>query len=192
MSEIDLRARCSKHFTWSDLIECGETWASLQREGEAVSNLPSRPETWEALGALARRLLDPLVDHFGAVRLTYGFAGPALTRRVPGRIAPSLDQHAGYEHNARGARVCPRGGQACDLCVPGVSSLVVGRWIREALPFDRMYLYGADRPLHVSDAIEPAGRVVAMRPGGRGRVPMDVTRRGLDEIEALFAARARR
>lgn len=184
MSVDVLRAQCARYFSFADLIECGDTWKRLAQQGATVPDLPSRDETWEGLAALARALLDPLHARFGRVELTYGFAGPALTRHIRGRICPPLDQHAGSELDARGRRVCARGGQACDLRVPGVDALTVARWVRENLPFDRMYLYGLDRPLHLSHAPEPVGKVFAMRPGSRGLVPCDVTRRAWDEVAA--------
>lgn len=152
-----------------------------------MSNLPLRDETFEAIEALARTLLDPLRERFGAVEITYGFAGPALTKHIPKRISPPHDQHGGFERTARGSRVCERGGQSCDLRVPGVESLEVARWIRDTLPFDRMYLYAPDRPLHLSHASKGSRSIIAMRPGGRGTVPMDVTRRAWDEIASLLA-----
>ncbi len=154
-----------------------------------MANIPLRDETWEGLAALARTLLDPLHDRFGAVEITYGFAGSGLTRSIPGRIAPSLDQHGGSELGPRGARVCGRGGQACDLRVAGVDALTVAAFVREALPYDRMYLYGADRPLHLSWSAEPVGKVYAMCPGGRGRVPREVTGWGWEEIAGRLAGR---
>ena len=184
---IDLRARCARYFTYADLIECGDTWQRLRREGNGVPNAPLRDESYEGIAALAATLLDPLVDHFGSVEITYGFAGPALTRHIARSIAPPLDQHAGSELNARGSLVCARRGQSCDLRVPGVDALTVAAWVRARLPFDRVYLYGLDRPLHVSHAPEPVGKVFAMCPGARGAVPRDMTRRGADEIAAMFA-----
>lgn len=186
MIRVDLQARCSAYFTWRDLIECGETFQRLRDEGRPVDNLPRAEESFDAVAKLAQTLLDPLHAHFGAVQLTYGFAGPALTKHIPGRISPPHDQHAGFEHNPRGGRVCRRDGQACDLRVPGRGALEVARWIRDALPFDRIYLYGDDRPLHLSFAAEPRGAIIAMRPGGGARVPLDVSRRSWDEIAALF------
>jgi hypothetical protein len=186
---VDLQARCSAYFTWRDLIECGETFHRLRDEGISVNNLPRTDESFAALAGLAQTLLDPLRAHFGVVQLTYGFAGPALTKHIARGISPPHDQHAGHEHNASGGRVCARDGQACDLRVPGRGALVVARWIRETLPFDRIYLYGDDRPLHLSFATEPRGAVIAMRPGGRARVPLDVSRRSWDEIAALLAPR---
>ena len=36
----------------------------------------------------------------------------------------------------------------------GIDSLTVAQWIVVNLPFDRLYFYGKDRPLHVSIAPE--------------------------------------
>lgn len=129
---------------------------------------------------LAETVVDPVWARFGAVALSYGFASPALTRHVKGRIAPSLDQHAGVERNAKGARVCDRGGQACDFCVEGVSSLVVAAFLRETADFDRMYLYGPERPVHVSVGPASSRKVYAMVSGGRSLVPREVSRESLE------------
>lgn len=131
-------------------------------ERGAVANLPASEATWAGIARLAEAILDPLRERYGAVTLTYGFAGPALTRLVAGGIAPRLDQHAGSERTARGAAVCARGGQACDLRVPGVSAFEVARWVGENLPFDRMYLYGSARSVHLSHGPDGARSVHAM------------------------------
>ena len=186
MSTFDLRACCSRYFTFADLIECGETWNSYARAGTSIANLPVQGDTLDGIASLAREILDPLHEEFGSVALTYGFAGPALTRHIKGKISPPHDQHAGSELNPRGSLICARHGQACDIHVPGVNSLAVARWVQERLPFDRMYLYGHGRPLHVSYGPEGARKVYAMLPHERGRVPRDVSRRGWAEIGALF------
>jgi len=179
---LDLHQPCAKHFTWSDLLACGDTVARRAREGVPVGNIPLRDETWEGLASLATTLLDPLWDHFGRVEITYGFAGPPLTRHIVGGIAPSLDQHAGAELGPRGSPVCSRGGQSCDLRVPGVDAVTLAHWVAAKLPFDRMYLYGLDRPVHLSWSKSPVGKVFAMCPGGRKTVPRDVTRATPDEV----------
>lgn len=175
MANDDLRDRCARYFTWGDVIECGETWARLRDTPDAVANLPRRDETWAGIAKLAQEILDPLHERFGRVELTYGFASPTLTRHIARGIAPSLDQHAGEELTAAGRRVCARGGQSCDLRVPGVSALEVGRWIRDNLPFDRLYLYGPTRSLHVSHGPEGSRRVYAMIRHAQRTVPRAVT-----------------
>lgn len=174
MARDDLRERCARYFTWRDLIECGETWHRLQGGATPVDNVPRRDETWAGLEALARDVLDPLREHFGAVELSYGFAGPSLTKHIARGIAPALDQHAGAEETASGRRVCARGGQSCDLRVPGVSAVELGRWIHASLPFDRLYLYGPSRSVHVSHGPEHSRAVYAMVSGARRVVPRAV------------------
>ena len=145
-----LDAHCGQQFRFRDLIECGETWHRL-----GFPNLPTRPESYNALYDLASKLLDPVVDYFGSIRLTYGFASRELTREIRGRIAPKLDQHACHELDGRGRYICGRLGAACDFIVDDEDMFEVASWIVENLPFDRLYVYGKDRPLHVSYA--PSG-----------------------------------
>ena len=176
-SPVDLDGACSRHFKWRDLLHCGETWQRLSQEGGgAYTNLPKQRETWKGLRQLATQLLDPLVDRFGPLQLTYAFAGKELTRHIRERIAPKLDQHAGSELDRNGRLLCPRRGQAVDLQVAGVPTDQVMAWIRAQLPFDRLYFYGIDRPLHVSVGPELKRQVVLMLPGPSGRrVPRRVS-----------------
>jgi hypothetical protein len=57
--------------------------------------------------------LDPVIDWFGMIELTYGFCSPALARQVSGRIDPKRDQHAAHERNrldqARHPKQAPKG-----------------------------------------------------------------------------------
>ncbi|WP_062270706.1 hypothetical protein [Endozoicomonas arenosclerae] len=140
---------CSRHFLYKDIICCGSTY-----QQEVIPNLPEQQKSWEAIAELAQHILDPVVDHFGKVELTYGFCGhklglTILKNDLPG-IAPKLDQHAGYELNSKGKRICERGGMACDFMVRDTPSSQVALWIVENCPFDRLYFYGDDRPIHVS------------------------------------------
>lgn len=156
---------CGESLTFRDFFEAGETWARHR-----VDNIPRQKETFEAIERLCRDVLDPVRRRFGPFRITYGFAGPQLTRLVPGQIDRSLDQHAGHELKPRGTGlICPREGQAADFLVPGVSSIDVARWIAEATPFDRLYVYGHDRPLHVSAGPQQSRAIIAMRVGPSGR-----------------------
>ncbi len=135
-----------------------------------LRNAPVEEATWAALESLATTILDPVVDALGPLRVTYGFASPDLVRSIrrrarqearSPRICPRVDQHAGHELVA-GARVCSRAGVAVDFEVPGVSSDAVASWLLARTPVDRIYLYGADRPLHVSWAPSPAGLAYLM------------------------------
>lgn len=167
----DLVEPCSRHFRWRALIVCGPTALRLEAEGHEIAT-PQAVESWRMLAGLAQKVLDPVVDNFGALELTYGFAGPKLTRRIPGRIATNLDQHAASELNQRGHRICLRQGAAADFHVPGVDSKLLLDWLIGCVPFDRIYYYGPKKPVHVSWGI-PQARLcweMVRTPTGR-RIP---------------------
>ena len=146
----DIDASCGRYFTYRDLIECGDTWHRLNAIGQTIENRPLAKETWTSIRHLASKILDPVVEEFGPVTLTYGHAGAALTKHIPGGIAPRLDQHAGHELNSRGNPICGRLGQAADFYVEGAGTDEIARFIVTTTPFDRLYLYGVERPLVVS------------------------------------------
>ncbi|MEI6414681.1 MAG: DNA phosphorothioation-associated putative methyltransferase, partial [Pseudomonadota bacterium] len=168
----DIDTPCGHFLTYRQLIECGETQAQT-----GLANRPKQPETYTALHELATRLLDPIIEYYGMVQLTYGFCTPELARHITGRIAPKLDQHAACEQNRLGRPVCPRFGAAVDFLVEDEDMIEVGRWITQTLPFDRMYLYGPDKPLHLSYGPEQARQITLMLPRGpEGRlVPSTIT-----------------
>ena len=156
---------CGKHFSYRNFIECGETQKRLH-----LSNIPSNPETYNALYSLATQVLDPVVDYFGLIRLTYGFCSNELSREISGRIAPTLDQHAGHELNVRGEPICSRLGAAVDFIVDDESMYEVAVWICKNTPFDRIYIYGEGKPLHVSFSETPRKQVTKMAPSANGRL----------------------
>lgn len=160
----DLDEPCGRYHRFRDFIECGETQAKY-----GIPNVPKEPETYNALAQLAHEVIDPVMDYFGGIKLTYGFCGAELARKVPGRIDPSRDQHAGYDYNRRGKRICGRLGAAVDFIVEDENMAEVALWIVENCPFDRIYLYAKDRPVHVSVGPECAGQVVVMRAAEAGR-----------------------
>lgn len=179
---MDIETHCSRHFRYIDLIQCGETWHRLASEATAaagrapIDNLPKQPGTWQAIADLAVHILDPLVDAFGAIELTYGFAGPALTRHIRRRIAPRLDQHAGYELRSDGQPICVRGGMAADFYVPNVPHPVVIQHLVAGSRFDRLYIYKGERPLHVSYGPEVRGMIVRFRRASNERMIPQVQR----------------
>lgn len=164
MIDERLDQRCSSHFTYRELIEAGETWHRLR-----IANLPAQAETWNALRRLATDILDPVSEQFGHVVISYGFASTVLTRQIRSRIDPSRDQHAGHELRPDGTPICPRLGQAADFRIEGVSSGLIGAWIANHLPFDRLYFYGLDKPVHVSIGPQQAHTIVEMITGPTGR-----------------------
>ena len=141
----DFDQACGANFTYRSFIECGETQRQL-----GLKNLPLDPATYNSLNALATQVLDPVIDYFGAIRLTYGFCSPELGKHINKRVAPKLDQHACSERNRAGKLICDRGGAACDFIVEDEDMRDVARWIVANLPFDRIYVYGPNQPIHLS------------------------------------------
>ncbi|BAJ02083.1 hypothetical protein [Shewanella violacea] len=146
-----LNAQASRHFNYQDLIECSDT----ARLGKVI-NIPLQDQTFDALQQLAVHLLDPIVDRFGPITLTYGFCSPQLSRAITHNdnphIAPNIDQHACHELNSKGKLICTRLGAAVDFEVDSMADKMaeVIVWIAEHLEFDRIYYYGKSRPLHIS------------------------------------------
>ena len=160
----DLDEPCGAYLTYRQLVECGETQARI-----GLPNLPKQPDSYTALYELCLNILDPVIEYFGMVNLTYGFCAPELSRIIAGRIAPNLDQHAACERNSRGNLVCERGGCAVDFLVSDEDMENVADWIIESLPFDRLYFYGPDCPIHVSFGLIPQRLAYRMliQKGGR-------------------------
>lgn len=161
----DLDSPCGRHFTFRSFIECGDTQSQT-----GLPNTPRLAASYNALHALATQIMDPVVDYFGGIRLTYGFCSPELARHIKGGVAPKLDQHASCETSRRGGLICARGGAACDFLVEDEDMEEVARWIRANTPFDRLYFYGRDRPIHVSYSPQPAAAAYRMVPGRGARM----------------------
>jgi hypothetical protein len=156
---------CGVNFSFRQLIECGETQARL-----GLANRPSNPATFNALHDLSKNILDPVIDYFGSIRLTYGFCSSELASKIEGRIAPKLDQHASHELNRKGVPICPRLGAAVDFIVDDEDMIEVAQWIVSNVVFDRMYLYGVDRPIHISYSETPVSQITIMRKTDAGRL----------------------
>jgi hypothetical protein len=65
--------------------------------------------------------------------------------------------------------------------------LEVARWILINTPFDRLYFYGDDQPIHVSHGPEHSRQLVLMQPGPSGRlvprrVPVERLLEGSDPL----------
>lgn len=169
MSHPDPADFCSRYFQYQDLLYCGETW-QLHRP----NNTPVQTQSWLDLAGLANTLLDPITEHFGKPVLTFGFAGLKLQKLILQKsrpqIAPKLDQHAASEINRNGKLICSRAGAAVDFYVAGVNSWQLALWVAQQLPFDRMYLYGTNRPIHLSFHNEPQGQIVLLRQHSSGNL----------------------
>lgn len=166
----NLDAPCGRHLTYRAFTECGETQQRTQ-----LPNRPLAAATYNALHALAVQVLDPVIEYFGSIRLTYGFCSPALGKHISRRVAPRLDQHACHEVGERGRRICARDGAACDFIVDDEDMEEVAAWIAANVPFDRMYLYGSDKPLHVSHGPHRSRSIFRMKETTAGAlVPVGV------------------
>ena len=161
----DLDAPCGKYFTFRDLIECGET---QQRTG--IANLPKEPDTYSALLDLAENILDPVVEYFGMIKLTYGFCSPELQKHIHTSIAPKLDQHSSHEKRRDGRLICDRRGAAVDFLVEDENMADVVNWIAENTAFDRIYFYGNALPIHVSWSSKPVHSVIYITLSRNGRL----------------------
>ncbi|RRJ21325.1 hypothetical protein EIK76_10640 [Rheinheimera mesophila] len=157
--EALLNSPISREFTLRDICHCGETWQKIK-----VLNIPQQEQSKLDLVCLATELLDPISEQFGKPVLTYGFAGyellTHLKRKKRSRIAPKLDQHSASELNSKGELICSRSGAAVDLYQPSFSSISLALWISKNLHFDRLYYYGADKPIHLSYHREPQRQIV--------------------------------
>ncbi|SEQ14072.1 DNA phosphorothioation-associated putative methyltransferase [Ectothiorhodospira magna] len=162
---------CGRFLRFRDFIECGETWQKLSAEA-GFDNQPRRIESWNALNDLAEHVLDPIIEWFGMIHLTYAFSSPQLTKHIPARVDAKRDQHAACEQNRRGKLICERGGAAVDFIISDEDMRDVAHWVATNTPFDRLYFYDADKPIHVSYGPEHNRQVVWMRMGpAETRVP---------------------
>lgn len=139
-----------------------------------LSNSPLKEESTQALASLSRDILTPIENHFGPIAVTYGFTSNVLKNHLlkyhPGQMAPALDQHAASERNAKGNLICKRQGAACDFLVESYENKMheIAEFIVVQLPFDRLYFYGKDRPIHVSIGPESSRFVQIFKPNDSG------------------------
>ncbi len=166
----DLDTPCGKYFTYRDFIVCGETQA---RTG--LPNLPKEADTHTAIYELATNILDPVIDYFGMVKLTYGFCSAELAKEISGRISPNLDQHAAHERKRNGKFICERLGAACDFIIEDEDMEEVVAWVCKNTNFDRIYFYDSERPIHVSWSPESSRQMTRMKLSSNGkRIPRTV------------------
>lgn len=190
----DLATPIGQYLTLGAFCTCTQTYRRYQ---DRIDPLPqNRGETIAAIQALCDRILDPIITHFSpaAFQLTYGFCSTDLKRFLAqtdpqtgqrnGRISPHLDQHMAHEKNKNGRYYCERLGAACDFHIQGISSSTVVDWIvAQQLPFDSLYFYGVDRPVHISHGPQHKRAIWAFTPQGTP------TRRGTERWRGQFTQR---
>ncbi|MEP0915373.1 hypothetical protein NC981_00960 [Leptolyngbya sp. DQ-M1] len=174
-----------KYLTLQEFCTCTQTY---RKYADQIDPYPSNSgETIPALEALCQHILDPLIDHFGRERfqLSYGFCSKDLKRFLSqkdpetgiknGRVDPSRDQHMAHEVNQSGGYYCDRLGAACDFRIIELECDRLVDWILEQrLPFDSLYFYGSDQPIHISYGVQHKREVWAFTDKG---IP---TRRGIE------------
>lgn len=143
-----------------EVCTCTKTYRKF---ADFIDPYPENPASIQALTALAENILDPIITHYGRgdFQLTYGFCSSDLKRFLAmrdgvtgeknGISSSHLDQHMAHEVNRNGRFYCKRLGAAADFYILGVPSDRVIDWIlTKKLPFDSLYFYGSNRPIHIS------------------------------------------
>ncbi|MEO1402991.1 MAG: hypothetical protein AAFV72_17325 [Cyanobacteria bacterium J06635_1] len=150
-----------RYLSLEALCTCTRTYS---RYAALVDPFPSNPaETVPALAALCQYIVDPVIEHFGLERfqLTYGFCSSDLKQFLEkkdpatglkhGKVSPRLDQHMAHEVKRDGQYYCERLGAACDFQIVDLPSDDLITWIvARQLPFDSLYFYGTNHPIHIS------------------------------------------
>lgn len=149
-----------KYLTLNDFCTCTKTY---QKHVAQINPYPKNLETIKALQDLNQYIIDPIIDYFGKdkFQLTYGFCSSDLKKFLNqknsitgiknGRIEPSRDQHMAHEINKNGQYHCNRLGAACDFLILNCPSDELVEWIlNQKLPFDSLYFYDLNRPIHIS------------------------------------------
>jgi hypothetical protein len=138
-----------------------------------IDNNPKSSESKNALELLINEILIPLERKFGKIKITYGFTSAKLQQYIskhsPAGTAPKLDQHSASELNVAGRQICERNGASCDIIIENYSSSAVVRYIVSKLNYDRIYFYGAQRPIHVSVSDTPIKHLQIMRNSINGK-----------------------
>lgn len=149
-----------QYLTLEDFCTCTKTY---QKYSAQIDPYPKNTETIQALQELNQYIIDPIIDYFSKeqFKLTYGFCSVDLKRFLNqkdpitniknGRLEPSRDQHMAHEINRNGQYYCKRLGAACDFLIINCSSDEVVAWIlKQNLPFDSLYFYSKNQPIHIS------------------------------------------
>lgn len=152
--------KVGKYLSLAEFCSCTKTY---KKYAAKIDPFPKNPESITAIKALNQFIIDPIIDNFGRdkFQLTYGFCSPTLKRYLNqkdpitgfknGRIEPRIDQHMAHEINRKGKYYCQRLGAACDCLIVGLETDKFVDWIiSEKLPFDSLYFYSNNQPIHIS------------------------------------------
>ncbi len=122
--------RVGKYFMLSDFIY-SETAVT-----KGITNCPPlKGREVESIRGLCANILDPVVDRFGAISITFGYVSPELQRAIPGRMRPSI-------HNCHPAGKAYLGA-AADFQTHNTeySHKDILLWIAGNCTYDRLILY---------------------------------------------------
>lgn len=153
--------RLGRYLRLEEFCTCTQTY---RKYADQIDPFPKNwDETIPALEALCDRIIDPVIEKFGweHFQLTYGFCSVNLKQWLAkkdlvtgvknGRVSPNLDQHMAHEKNRNGHYYCSRLGAACDFRIGTFPSDKLVEWVVvQQLPFDSLYFYGTERPIHIS------------------------------------------
>jgi hypothetical protein len=132
---------------------CSQTY---QHHSQDIDPYPWQPESHNAIAALMTHILNPIIDYFGYHRfiLTYGFCSVDLKKfleKGKNQTCAKVDQHCAHEVNRNKKLICDRLGASADFKIADIPSDKLVHWIQQTrLPFDSLYYYGSDRPIHIS------------------------------------------
>ncbi|MDF0556711.1 hypothetical protein [Kamptonema sp. UHCC 0994] len=183
-----------KYLTLKDFCTCTHTY---HQYADKINPFPQNlAATIQAIKDLNNFIIEPVIDCFGKDRfqLTYGFCSADLKKYLQkkdpitgiknGRIAPELDQHMAYEVKKNGKYYCERLGAACDFLIRDLPSNDLVEWIiSQKLPFDSLYFYGEDRPIHISYGPQHKGDIWTFTAGGTP------TKKGIEDWVKAITAR---
>ena len=106
----------SRNFSLHELIKSD----TAIRKG--IDNNPN-PDQIDKLKVLCEKILQPVRDHFGRVKITSGYRSPELCHAI------------GSSVNSQHARA-----EAADFEVIGVDNCELADWIKRELPYDQLIL----------------------------------------------------
>lgn len=166
-----------KYLSLEEFCTCTQTYKKYR---ELINPFPQNDDSLRAICELNQGIIDPVIDFFGKDRfkLTYGFCSPDLKKFLDkkdpitgiknGRVAPKIDQHIALEVKKSGKYYCERLGAASDFSIVDLGSDRLVEWIlSQKLPFDSLYFYGEDRPIHISYGPQHKRDIWAFTPGGQ-------------------------
>ncbi len=180
-----MEVKVGKYLSLEEFCTCSQTY---QKYAELINPFPQNEESLRAIADLNQWIIDPVIDFFGRekFKLTYGFCSSDLKKFLQkkdpitglknGRVAPEIDQHLACEVKKNGKYYCERLGAACDFLIVNCGSDRLVEWIlSQELPFDSLYFYGKNRPIHISYGPQHKRDIWTFTPGGQP------TKKGLEK-----------